>query len=294
MGPPKSKTTIRIGINLGPASQFANSPTTVIELKGRTDREKGEHYLQLSLSALKDLADLVEDGRLSAHEREKYNRDYLISRDRYDDLVGLRDRLLAQKKSFRRFLVNLFVRESDARRFYKVTYESYATIRRTSEGLVRRLLLDKNDISASGSPRGSAQGDVSVCEESPPDIVEGNMSVKDLPPNETLRGINVDVDNEQEEQEAFAILNRIARSGEADEDEDEDDDRTIKPSTPESRPTSPSPSLTVINNYNFYNQSVVSVDSEMTGTVVNCGGNGGIGSASRTDSDTNKPPSPWD
>lgn len=51
-------------------------------------------------------------------------------------------------------------------------------------------------------------------------------SVADLPPNETIRGITVEVHNEQEEQEVFANLKRITNSRKADEDEDEDDGQT--------------------------------------------------------------------
>lgn len=85
MDPPKSKTTIRISTNLGPASQFADSLMTVIELKGRTHCEKGEHYLQLSLAALKELAGLLEDERLSEKDKAAYNRAYIVGRDRYDE-----------------------------------------------------------------------------------------------------------------------------------------------------------------------------------------------------------------
>ncbi|KAG1748260.1 uncharacterized protein EDB91DRAFT_870202 [Suillus paluster] len=173
MDPPKSKTTIRIATNLGPASQFANSPMTVIELKGRTNHEKGEHYLQLSLAALRELADLLEDDRLSANDKATYNRAYSSSRDRYDEVKRIRDQLLAQKKSFRKFLVNLFVRESDARRFYKVSYDNYSTIRTTSDELHRRLLPDKNVILASVNSEESTQCHASVCEEGPRDVVEG-------------------------------------------------------------------------------------------------------------------------
>jgi hypothetical protein len=85
MDPPKSNTTIRITTDLGPASQFANSPMTVIELKGRTNHEKGEHYLQLSLVALRELDSLLKDERLSASEKATYNRAYVVGMDRYDE-----------------------------------------------------------------------------------------------------------------------------------------------------------------------------------------------------------------
>lgn len=278
MNPPRSSTTVRITADLGFASQYTNSVGTVIELKGRTAQEKGDHYLQLSLGALKELAGLLETKleRLSDSDRAAYHEAYIINRDRYDDMVQLRDQLLTQKKSFRNFLLNLFVRKSpNANHFYKFTYRNFEAIKRTSEDLVRRLLPDTPDIL--GISKGSAQDRVSVCEESPCEVVEGNISVRDLPPNETLRGINVDVHTEQEANEVLATLNRIAISGEEDEDED---DRTIRASTSYSslRPPSPSSSCTVIYNYNVYNHSVVSIDSEMTGTTLNSGVNGGIGS----------------
>lgn len=50
-------------------------------------------------------------------------------------------------------------------------------------------------------------------------------SVKDLPPNETIRGINLVVHTEQEENEAVRILNRFAAS--SGEEEDDDDDTSM-------------------------------------------------------------------
>ncbi|KAG1780973.1 hypothetical protein EV702DRAFT_1266333 [Suillus placidus] len=267
MNPPKSSTTVRITADLGLASQYTNSPGTVIELKGRTAEEKGDHYLQLSLAALKELASLLETPRLSDSEKKAYHEAYIINRAQYDDLVRLRDQLLGQKKSLRQSLVNLFVR-SDAKHFYKITYRNFKAIKRTSEDLVRRLLPNTQDILG---PRGSVEGDVSVCEESPCEVVDGNISVRDLPPNETLQGISVDVHTEPEANEVLATLNRIAIAGEKDED---DDDRTIRASTSH-RPSSPCSTCTVIYNYNVYNHSVVSVDSELTGTTINSGVDGG-------------------
>lgn len=262
---------------------------TVVELKGLTKHEKGEHYLQLSLSALRELADLLEHDRLSAADKAIYNRAYTTGQRQYDEVKRIRDQLLTQKKTFRKFLVNLFVR-TDASRFYKVSYETYSSIRRTSEDLSRQLLPDKSDIPASGSPgEEPAQGHVSVCEENPREVVEGNLPVTELPPNETIRGITVEVHNEQEEQEVITTLNRIQNSREA--DEDEDDDRTIRPPPSRSRPSSPSPSCTIIwNNYNI-SQSVVSFDSELRGTTLNMGVDGGAGSSSGWLTDTNQPPS---
>lgn len=256
---------------------------TVIELKGRTDREKGEHYLQLSSAALKELADLLEDERLSATDKAAYDRAFTAGQDRYEQTKMIRDRLLAQKKSFRKFLINIFARESEAKHFYRVSRRNYAAIRTTSDELHRLLVPDKNDFL--GSPGESAQGNVSVNQENPRDVVEGNLSVDDLSPNETIRGINLDVPTEQV-QEVLVALNRLGIAiSEKEEDEDVDDDRTVRPSTSESRPPSPTPSCTIIYNHYYINQSVVSFDSEMTGTTFNSGVNGGVGSAS---------PYPWD
>ncbi|KAG2031716.1 hypothetical protein BDR03DRAFT_972021 [Suillus americanus] len=278
MNPPKSSTTVRISADLGLANQYTNSPGTVIELKGRTAEEKGDHYLQLSLAALKELANLLETPHLSDSDKQAYHKAYINNRAQYDDLVRLRDQLLGQKKSFRRFLVNLFFR-SDAKHFYKITYRNFKAIKRTSEDLVRRLLPDTCDILASG-PRGSAEGDVSVCEESPCDVVDGNISVRDLPPNATLQGFSVDVQNESEANEVLSMLNRFANSGEED-----DDDRTIRALT-SPRPSSPCSTCTVVHNhYNVYNNSVVSFDSELTGTTINSGVDGGVGSGWLTDTD---------
>lgn len=256
-------------------------PGTVIELKGRTAEEKGDHYLQLSLVALKELANLLESPQLSDGEKRAYHEAYLINRAQYDDMVHLRDQLLGQKKSFRRFLVNLFFR-SDAKHFYKITYRNFKAIKRTSEDIVRRLLPDTNDILG---PRGSAEGDVSVCEESPCDVVDDNISVRDLPPNTTLQGFSVDVHTESEANEVLVTLDQLANSGE--DDEDEDDDQTIRATT--SR-RSPSPCSTctvvIVNNYNVYNHSVVSFDSELTGTTINSGVDGGVGSGGLTDTNT--------
>ncbi|KAJ8585341.1 hypothetical protein M405DRAFT_936089 [Rhizopogon salebrosus TDB-379] len=268
MDPPKSNTTIRITTDLGPASQFANSPMTVIELKGRTNHEKGEHYLQLSLVALRELDSLLKDERLSASEKATYNRAYVVGMDRYDEVKKIRDQLLAQKKSFRKFLLKLFVRESDAKHFYKISYRNFVSIRTTSEEIGRRLLPDRN--ATLGSLEESTYPHFSVCEESPRDIVEG--SVRDLPPNEIIRGINMDVHTEDEANEVLTTLNRIATTGEDDNDDDDedDDDRTVRPSVSQSslRPPSPSLGCTIICN-NYINQSVLSVNSEVTGTTIN-------------------------
>lgn len=278
MDPPKSKTTIRISTNLGPASQYINSSMTTIELKGRTAQEKGEHYLQLSLTALEDLATLLEDQRLSEAQRVSYCDIYETSKARHLAMIQLRDRLLSQKKSFRQFVVTLFVGESDAKRFHKFTYQNFTNIRRTSDDLHRVLLPDREAILASASPRESVQGNVSVREESPRDVVEGNCPVKDLPPDAHLGGFNLDVCTEQEANQAIATLIRMTTSEQEEEEEEDDDDKTIRPS--HSRPLSPSPSCTIIYNYNI-KESVVSFDSESHGTTLNVGKDvGGVSSSS--------------
>ncbi|KAG2039823.1 hypothetical protein BDR03DRAFT_950476 [Suillus americanus] len=309
MTPSKSFTTFRINTPLGPAGQFANSSMT-------TKYKKGEHYLQLSLSSLQELADLLENDRLTKTEKAIYDRAYTTGQRQYDEVTRIRDQLLTQKKTFRKFLVNLFV-HTDAHRFYKVSYETYASIRRTSEDLTRRLLPDKSANSASGSPveepaqghvsvceenpreveeaSGSpreelAQGHVSVCEENPPEVVEGSLPVANLPPNEIIRGLNVEVHNEQEEEQALAALNRIQNSSEAGEDDDEDDGQTIRAGPSQSRPSSPTPSCTIIRNHYYINQSVVSFDSDLRGTALNVGVDGGVGSSCWL-TDVNQPPS---
>ncbi|KAG2030357.1 hypothetical protein BDR03DRAFT_987150 [Suillus americanus] len=267
MDPPKLKMTIQISTNLGPASQFADSLMTVIELKGRTHYEKGEHYLQLLLAALKELAGFLEDKRLSEKDKAAYNRAYITSRDRYDDVKKIRDRVLAQKKSFRKFIGNLFVRESDAKHFHKVSYRNFSSIK------FLEALVSQRKAMAMFVRRVHVMWWKST---KPNTFIKAIFQVvRDLPPDETLRGINVDVHTEQEANEVFATLNQIAISGE--EDREPDDDRTIRAPTSQSRPSSPSPSCTVIYNYNVYNHSVVSVDSEVTGTTINSRADGGAG-----------------
>ncbi|KAG2150255.1 uncharacterized protein EDB93DRAFT_1328040 [Suillus bovinus] len=286
MDPPKSKTTIRISTNLGLAGQFMNTSMTTIELKGRTAQEKGEHYLQLSLKALEELAGLLEDKRLSEDQRTSYCDVYETSMNQHLDMIELRNQLLSKKKSFRDFVVNLFVRESDAKRFHKITYRNFANIRRTSDDLHRMLLPDRKSILASASLTASAQGDVSVHEESPRDVVEGNCPVKDLPPDAHLKGFNLDVRTEEEADEAIVTLIRMTapkqeEEEEENDDDDDDDDKTIRPSRS---------SCTIIYNYNI-NQSVVSFDSESNGTTLNVGMDGGVGSSSGGRPDSNQPSS---
>jgi hypothetical protein len=266
---------------------------TVIEMIGRTPEEKGHHYLQLSLTALKELAALLEDQRLSASDKAVYDEAYKTNIDSYDDMVCLRDRILAQKKSFRRFILNLFVRETDVQRYHKITYRNYAAIKRTSDDLSRRLLTNKN----LGTLRGFTQGHATIYEESPHDVVEGGLPVTDPPPNETIRGIYIDAHGEQEEQEVLETVNRLKNLGGEDKDDDDDDvddvddddDQTIRPPRSQSRPPSPIPSFTITyNNYNI-NQSVVSIDSESNGTTLNIGVDGGVASSSSQHTDTNQP-----
>ncbi|KAG1792651.1 uncharacterized protein HD556DRAFT_551641 [Suillus plorans] len=296
MRPPKASTTIRISANFGPASQFANLPATFIQLKGRTDLEEGDLYLQLSLATLRELADLLEHDRLSETDKSTYSRAYTAGKLQYDQAVKLRDQLQTQKKSFRKFIVNLFVRKSDAERFLKVTYRAYTSIRRTSDDLARRLLPEKDNTLVFGTPEKSAQDQASDCEESPRDVVEDSLSVTDLPPNKTIRGLNVDVHNKQEEHELFATISRIVKARNADEyeqaeeaEEEEDDDgsATVIPLNSQSRAPSPSSSCSLINIY--INQSVVSFDSESTGPTLNVGANEGDLSALALD--INKPTS---
>ncbi|OAX36844.1 hypothetical protein K503DRAFT_867276 [Rhizopogon vinicolor AM-OR11-026] len=279
MRPPKSSATIRITTDLGPASNFANS-STVIELKGRTNHEKGELYLKLSLTGLRELDNLLRNEQLSASDKAIYDRAYVAGMKRYDEVKKIRDQLFSQKKSFRRFLVNLFVYNSDARTFHEISYSNYVFIRSTSDEISRLLLPDRNTIL--GSLGESSHPHVSACEESPRDVVE----VKDLPPDETLRGISMDIDTEEEVNEVLTTLNRIATSGGEEEegggdDDDDDDDgsRTARPSISQIslRPPSPTGSLTVIYNYNnsYLSNSVVSIDSEVSGTTINSGVNRG-------------------
>lgn len=256
---------------------------TIIELKGRTPEEKGHHYLQLSLTALKELANLLEDKRLSTSDKTVYHEAYQSNVDSYDDMVRLRDRILAQKKSIFKFIINLFVRETDVQRYHKATYRNYAAIKRTSDDLSRRLLPNKNDIL--GSLRGSTQGHATIYEESPPDgVVEGGLPVTDPPPDETIRGICIEAHGEEEEQEVLEMVNRLTELGEG--NEDEDDDRTIRPSHSQSRPPSPSPSCIITYNNFHINQSVVSFDSESNGTTLNIGVDEGVGSSSNWHADT--------
>lgn len=259
---------------------------TTIEVKGQTPQEKGEHYLQLSLKALEDLATLLKDGRLSEEQRNSYYDIYDTSKAQHAHMIELRNQLLSHKTSFRNFVVNFFIRKSDARRFHKITYQNFSNIVRTSDDLHTLLLPKKNDIFASTTPRESAQGGFSVREESPRDVVEGDCLVKDLPPDAHIGGFNLDLPTEQEANKALGILYGMTTCEEKDDD---DDDRTIRPSHPRSRPPSPSPSCTIICNNYIINQSVVSFDSESNGSTLNIGIDGGVSSSSSGCPDPNQP-----
>lgn len=84
MRPPKARTTIRISANIGPASQFADGDATFVQLKGGSGLEQGEIYLQLSLAALRQLADLLEDDRLDPTKKPTFVQAYSTGKFRYD------------------------------------------------------------------------------------------------------------------------------------------------------------------------------------------------------------------
>jgi hypothetical protein len=71
---------------MGPAGQYLH--LNVVELKllnGLTNHEKGEYFLQLSLSALRELADLLENDRLSPTDKAIYDRAYTTGQRQYDE-----------------------------------------------------------------------------------------------------------------------------------------------------------------------------------------------------------------
>ena len=108
----------------------------------------------------------------------------------------------------------------------------------------------------------------------------------------------MDVDNDEEANEVLMALKRFAMSEgdeENDDDDYDDDERTsaflhhvpmispnrllaisVRPSVSQSslRPPSRVSCTIIYNSYNI-NQSVISVDSEVTGTTINSGVNGG-------------------
>lgn len=291
-----------------------NSPLPLNKtLKGRTDYEKGEAYLQSSLTSLRELASLLDNERLSASQKASYVGAYTNSKRLYDETTRIRDQLLSQKKSLRKVIINFFIRDPDAKRFHKVAYWSYSSIKSTSDGLNRLLLPEfenlgepaqGNESNTRESPRdvvednlSGANLDVHTEQEvqetgvaisgedddeeddrtrSPSDAVEGNLSAENVSSNENLQDINLDLHTEQEVQEAMAIFDRLGTVDSAEEYE-EDDDRTIRPS--QRRTPSPSSSRTINVYYNI-TQSVVSFDSESNGTTLNIGVDGGVGSSS--------------
>ncbi|KAG2338398.1 hypothetical protein BDR05DRAFT_695071 [Suillus weaverae] len=107
------------------------------------------------------------------------------------------------------------------------------------------------------------------------DVVEGNHSAEGLSPNENTQDINLDVHSELGVQKAFAILDRFGTN--FSNEEDEDDTETIRPSPYQSRASSPSPTGSCTINI-FIKNSVVSFDSESTGTTLNVGVDEGVGS----------------
>lgn len=120
------------------------------------------------------------------------------------------------------------------------------------------------------------EGDVST--RSPCDVVEGSHSAEGPPLNENTQDINLNVCTEQGVQDALAIFDGLGikfsrEEREDDNDCDDDGSETIRPSPPQSRASSPYPTCTV---NIFINQSVVSFDSESTGTTLNVGINKGV------------------
>ncbi|KAG2152793.1 hypothetical protein DEU56DRAFT_776159 [Suillus clintonianus] len=164
MDPPT--ITIPIATPVDPTSKSSNSPTTIAKLlKGRTNYEKGSHYLQLSLATLNELASLSAHERLSASQKASCAEAYRSGRILSEETIKIRNQLLTQKKSFRKFLVNLFVRESKTKHFYKISYRNYSSIRRTSDDLNRLLLSEIDTILRNLGE--SAQCNESVTEEGP-------------------------------------------------------------------------------------------------------------------------------
>ncbi|KAG1788475.1 uncharacterized protein HD556DRAFT_1447873 [Suillus plorans] len=282
-------------------------PTTTTRRK--TNYEKGEHYLQLTLETLDELASLSEHKCLSENQKASFAEAYRDGRILSQEMIEIRDKLLTQKKSFCKFLVNLFIRQSSTKHFYKVTHENYSSIRRTSDDLNRILVSEIDALLVSGNLRVSAQGNEAVNKESLPrnvvednpgrredslldeedgsirspcDVVEGNHSAKGLSSNKDTQDIHLDVHTKQGVQEAFTILDRLGIKFDDDGGggcggcggcggDDDDGSATIIPLHSQSRAPSPSPSLFTINI--FINQSMVSFDSELTGATLNVGAN---------------------
>lgn len=199
-----------IAMALDSTSQSANSP---MPPKGSTNYEKGEHYLRLSLTALDELASWSEHERLSENQKASYAEAFRNARTLSEETEKIRNQLLTQKRSFRKFFVNLFIRESSTKRFYKVSSRNYSTIRRTSDDLNRQLLSEIGTLLTSGHLEQSAQGNEAVNEESLRNV-EDDL---DLSPNENTPGIDLEVHTEHVQETRVAIS------------EDEDNDSTRSP-----------------------------------------------------------------
>lgn len=273
-------------------------PTTTKQPK--TNYEKGEHYLQLSLTTLDELASLSKQEHLSESQKASFVQAYNSSKTLSEETKKIRDTLRpSQKKSLRKFLINLFIRESSSKHFYKVAYRNYSAIRRTSDDLNRVLVSEIDALLTSGHLRVTAQGNEAVNEESLHNAVEDSpgrredslldeedgstmshvVEAEGLSSNENTQDIHLDVHTNQEE--VIAILDRLGINfddggGGGDDGDDDDDDgsATAIPSHSQSRAPSPRPSLCTINIY--INKSVVSFDSESTGATLNVGENEGV------------------
>lgn len=196
-----------IGTASDSTSQSANSSVQLM-----TDYEKGEHYLRLSLETLDELTSLSEHESLSASQKASYAEACRNGRTLSQETVKIRNRLLTQKKPFRKFLVNLFIRESSTKHFYKVSYRNYSSIRRTSDDLNRQLLSEIDTLITSGILGQSSQGNVAVNEESLHNVVEDNLA-EGLSPNENTQGINLDVHTEQVQETRVAISEEDEENG---------------------------------------------------------------------------------
>lgn len=206
MDPPT--TTVPIPTVLGSTSQSANLP---MQPKGKTNYEKGEHFLQLSLETLDELDSLSKQERFSASQKALYAEAHKNGRTLSQETIKIRDKML-QKKTFRKFLINLFVLESSTKRFYKVAERNYSSIRRTSDDLNRLVLSKIDTLSTSGSPGESVQGNKAVNEESQRNVVEDNLT-KGLSPNKNTQDINLGVHTEKVQD------TRVAISGEENEED---------------------------------------------------------------------------
>jgi len=160
-------------------------------LKDMTNYEKGEHYLQLSLATLDELASLSEHERLSTSQKASYAEAYRNARTLSEETIRIRNRLSAQKKPFHKFFVNLFIRQSSTKNFYKVSYRNFSSIKRTSDDLNRQLVSKIDALLASGNLGESAQDNEAVNEESLRNVMEDNPA-EGISPDENTRSINLD------------------------------------------------------------------------------------------------------